>query len=50
MSPHMGRGCGLPGGSGGGYRCRSSDLTSGGVSGRKPEGLSDAELATGEGP
>jgi hypothetical protein len=50
MSPHMGRGCGLPGGSGGGYRCRSSDLTSGGVNGRKPEGLSDAELATGEGP
>jgi hypothetical protein len=46
MSPHMGRGGGLPGG----YRCRSSDLTSGSVSGRKPEGLSDAELATGEGP
>jgi len=50
MSPHMGRGRALPGGSSGGYRCRRSDLASGGVSGRKPEGLSDAELATGEGP
>jgi hypothetical protein len=50
MSPHMGCGRGLPGGSGGGYRCRSSDLASGGVSGRKPEGLPDAELPTGEGP
>ncbi len=46
----MGRGCGLPGSSGGGYSCRTSDVTSSGVSGRNPEGLSDAELAPGEGP
>lgn len=47
----MGRAHRLPGGSGGGYRCRSSDFTSGSVSGGgKAAGLSDAKLATGEGP
>ncbi len=49
MSPHVGRGGGLPGGSSGGDRGRTGDLARGGVSARKPEGRSDAELAAGEG-
>jgi hypothetical protein len=46
----MGSAHSLPGGSGGGYRCQSSDLTSGSVSREsKAAGPPDAKVATGEG-
>jgi hypothetical protein len=41
---------GLPGRSGGGHRCRSAQLTSGGMSDETAAGLSDAKLATSKGP
>jgi hypothetical protein len=40
---------GLPGRSGGGHRCGSADVTSGGMSDETAAGLSDANLATGKG-
>ena len=47
---HMRDACGLPGRSGGGHRCGSAHLTSGGMSDETAAGLSDAKLATGKGP
>jgi hypothetical protein len=47
---HMRDACGLPGGSGGGHRCGSAHLASGGMSDETAAGLSDAKLATGKGP
>jgi hypothetical protein len=47
---HMRDACGLPGRSGGGHRCRSAHLTSGGMSDETAAGLSDAKLAAGERP
>jgi hypothetical protein len=41
--------CGLPGGSGGGHRCGSAHITSGGMSDETAAGLSDAKLAPGKG-
>jgi hypothetical protein len=46
---HMRDARGLPGRSGGGHRCRSAHLTSGGVSDETAAGLSDAKLATSKG-
>jgi hypothetical protein len=46
---HMRDACGLPGGSGGGHRCGSAHLASGGMSDETAAGLSDAKLATGKG-
>lgn len=50
MRAHMGDACGLPGRSGGGHRCGSAHLTSGGMSDETASGLCDAELAAGKGP
>jgi hypothetical protein len=47
---HMRDACGLPGRSGGGHRCGSAHLTSGGMSDETAAGLSDAKLATSKGP
>jgi hypothetical protein len=47
---HMRDACGLPGRSGGGDRCGSAHLTSGGMSGETAAGLSDAKLVTSKGP
>jgi hypothetical protein len=47
---HMRDACGLPGRSGGGRRCGSAHLTSGGMSDETATGLSDAKLATSKGP
>jgi hypothetical protein len=47
---HMRDACGLGGRSGGGHRCRSAHLTSGGMSDETAAGLSDAKLATRKGP
>ena len=47
---HMRDACGLPGRSGGGHRCGSAHLTSGGMSDETAAGLSDAKLATRKGP
>jgi hypothetical protein len=46
---HMRDACGLPGRSGGGHRCGSAHVTSGGMSDETAAGLSDAKLATGKG-
>ena len=42
--------CGLPGCSGGGHRCWSAHVTSGGVSDETAAGLCDAKLAARKGP
>jgi hypothetical protein len=47
---HMRDACGLSGGSGGGRRCGTAHLTSGGMSDEPAAGLSDAKLAMSEGP
>jgi hypothetical protein len=47
---HMRDARGLPGGSGGGRRCRRAHVTSGGMSAETAAGLCDAKLATGKGP
>jgi hypothetical protein len=47
---HVRDACGLSGRSGGGHRCGSAHLTSGGMSDETAAGLSDAKLATGKGP
>jgi hypothetical protein len=47
---HVRDACGLPGRSGGGHRCGSAHLTSGGMSDETAAGLFDAKLATGKGP
>ena len=47
---HVRDACSLPGRSGGGHRCGSAHLTSGGMSDEMAAGLSDAKLATGKGP
>jgi hypothetical protein len=46
---HMRDACGLPGRAGGGRRCGSAHLTSGGMSDETAMGLSDAKLATSKG-
>ena len=47
---HVWDACGLPGRSGGGPRCGSAHLTSGGMSDETAAGLCDAKLATSKGP
>ena len=47
---HVRDACGLPGRSGGGHRCGSAHLTSGGMSDETTAGLPDAKLATSKGP
>ncbi len=47
---HMRDACGLPGRSGGGHRCGTAHLTSGGVSDETAARLCDAKLATSKGP
>jgi hypothetical protein len=47
---HMRDACRLPGRSGGGHRCGTAHLTSGGMSDETAAGLSDAKLATSKRP
>ena len=47
---HMRDAGGLPGGSGGGHRCGSAHLASGGMSDETAAGLCDAKLATSKRP
>ena len=42
---HVRDACGLPGRSGGGHRCRTADLTCGGMSDEAAAGMADAKLA-----
>jgi hypothetical protein len=50
VGAHVGDACRLAGRSGGGHRCGSAYLTSGGMSDEAAAGLCDAELAPGKGP